>query len=123
MVRTCKKCGYVTQETQTNRCVLCKTPFSTTSDDLPATTSKIISASKEPKNPVSTDRDDRSWLVKSIHSRSIGGMILAFLMIVGGLLGSGMSRANMTITGIPLVMIGIVVFIFSTALFFATKRR
>jgi hypothetical protein len=50
-------------------------------------------------------------------------MVLSILMIVGGLFGGGMSRANMSVTETPLTIAGIIVLLFSSLLFFATKRH
>lgn len=44
-------------------------------------------------------------------------------MILGGLAGGGMTRANMFVSGAPLVSIGVVVLLISASLFYATRRR
>ena len=117
----CSKCGYTTNEA-TSRCALCKTPFSEVQGTQEVRSLGGAPSSKEPLNKQVLPNDDRNWFVKSIHGRSIGGMVLSILMILGGLAGGGMTRANMFVSGAPLVSIGVVVLIISTSLFFATRR-
>ena len=109
----CGQCGHTTQETQAACCTLCKTPFPTSKrESLPG-----------PKAEKLIIPDKRNWIVKSIHGRSVGGLVLGPLMVLASLFPLVMTRANMSIAGAKLASLGVFVFLFSLFLFFVTKRR
>ena len=123
MATTCSECGHVTHETQTDRCVLCKTPFSEMAADANGSQAVEGGARHQQAKRSSVAPDDRNWLVKSIHRRSIVGMLISVLMIFGGAFGRGITRGNVTVTGTQLVLVGVATLVLSLALFFVTKRR
>ena len=130
MPRECAKCGHTTHETQTDRCVLCKTPFPTEgvqTSRLSSITAANIESETERDIPIAETvepevPDNRNWYVKMVHRRSIGGLVLGPMMIVFSVFQLSMTRANKTVAGAELASVGVFVFLVALALFLATKK-
>ena len=126
MALKCSNCGYSTQNDEAKRCVLCKASFA---DQLLEDAEKLTTAFPQSPTPSAQSNqgrapvDNRNWIVKSIHGRSVGGIVISVLMILAGLFGGSFKKANATLFSSELVGVGFVILLFSLLLFFATKRR